>query len=246
MIQLKRKRSFFLSITIRIMTNELKTRTKARAIDARTLGFGAVATLLGAGFAIAMSASADTNSFARRERNTDRHDAMVSALAEGNFQAWKELVGERPIAEKITEENFDAFVELHEAVEENDTEKVQALRNELGLPERGKGMRGMGGHALGRGNSENREAIEAAMEHGDYDAWKALVADKPIAGKITEENFATFSKLREAMEAHDEEQVEVLRKELGLGQGVGQGMHGTQGVGKGKGGFGHGMGMRDR
>jgi hypothetical protein len=121
--------------------------------NAKTLGFGAVAALLGAGFAIAASASADTGMGWGAERgncNAEQHEAVENAIENGNYKAWAELMdGRGRITQVVTEENFDTFVKMHEAMEDGDYEKAAEYRKELGLGQRlqdGTGYRGNGQH----------------------------------------------------------------------------------------------------
>jgi hypothetical protein len=69
---------------------------------------------------------------------------------------------------------------------------------------------------------DHKEAMEAALESGNYDVWAALIAeqnpDAPILEKITEENFDKFVELHELRE-----QEKVLAEELGLEKGLGGG-----------------------
>jgi len=80
---------------------------------------------------------------------------------------------------------------------------------------------------------EHREAIVAAMDDGDYEAWAELMDGRGrISEVITEDNFETFVALHEARKDGDQETVEELREELGLGQHPQDGT-GHQGEGKG-------------
>ena len=63
----------------------------------------------------------------------DRHEAMTKALESGDYQAWKELMGDRPVAEKIPEENFAKFVEMHNLIKEGKLEEAKAIGDELGI-----------------------------------------------------------------------------------------------------------------
>ncbi len=92
---------------------------------------------------------------------------------------------------------------------------------------------------FGRGtcDPERHEAMEQAMEDGDYEAWKELHGGRGrITSVITADNFDTFVSMHEAMESGDTERAQELREELGLGsfghRGGGGNMH-------------RGMGARD-
>jgi len=136
-----------------IQSNSMELHTK-KSVDSKFIGFSAVAFVLGAGLAMAVSASADTGVFTRwgGERagcDPERRTAIEAALEAGDYDAWKELMGGKGrVSEVVTEENFTTFVAMHEAVENGDFEKAKELRKELGLGWRqqdGQGFqRGMG------------------------------------------------------------------------------------------------------
>ena len=93
----------------------------------------------------------------------------------------------------------------------------------------------------------HREAVEAALDSGDYDAWVAAMADAPgnhgMMDAITEENFDTFVEMHQAREAGDFDTASELAEELGLGVGSYGGCDGV-GAGFGGNGVGQGKGMR--
>lgn len=94
-------------------------------------------------------------------------------------------------------------------------------------------------------SEERHEAMEAVFADLDYDAWVELMSEDGrhprVLDVVTEDNFATFVEMHEAMEAGDFETADELRVDLGLGLGNGAG-HG-KGSGHGKG-MGQGSGMR--
>jgi len=69
-------------------------------------------------------------------------------------------------------------------------------------------------------NEEQRVAIDEAIENGDYDAWVELMSKdgrgNMITTKVTEDNFATFAEMHQAIQDGDFEKAEELRQELGL------------------------------
>jgi len=117
--------------------------------NATFIGFTTVAALLGAGFAAAMTVSADTglgHGAIRGRCDTDQHEAVEQALEDGDYDTWKDLVGDRGrIADVVNADNFNTFADMHEAMEEGDTETARELRSELGLgihPADGTGFQG--------------------------------------------------------------------------------------------------------
>lgn len=78
----------------------------------------------------------------------ERHEAMEQAFESNDYQAWKELMGDRPATQRITEENFAKFAQMHELREEGNVDEANQIRAELGF-----GMRDGSGQRLGgRGN----------------------------------------------------------------------------------------------
>src|SRR3989338_11147004 len=66
----------------------------------------------------------------------EMREQMQAALESGDYAAWLEAVGkDSPLAEKITAENFAKFAEMHQAMEDGDTERAAALRDELAMPD---------------------------------------------------------------------------------------------------------------
>lgn len=79
-------------------------------------------------------------------------------------------------------------------------------------------------------SDERHAAMEEAFENTDYFAWLELMqsVEHPHQARVlevvTEENFALFAKMHEAMEDGDFETAQEIREELGFGQGkIGQG-----------------------
>ena len=127
-----------------------------KSINAKLIGFTAVAAILGMGFAAAMSASADTNPGYGAERgqcDSEQHEAVEEALDAGDYDAWVELMdGRGRVTSVVTEDNFDTFVEMHEAMEDGYIEVAQELREDLGLglkPRDGSGYRNGEGEGKG-------------------------------------------------------------------------------------------------
>lgn len=79
-----------------------------------------------------------------QEQRQELHDAIES----GDYDAWKAIVDSRPrITDYINEDNFAQFAQMHSLRQEGDFEGAQAIREELGLPDKG----GFGkGHRMGR------------------------------------------------------------------------------------------------
>lgn len=80
---------------------------------------------------------------------------------------------------------------------------------------------------------EEHEAIQDALEAGDYQAWKDLIASRPkITDVINESNFDQFVQMHNYMQEGDFEAADAIRDELGLdqfgpmrGMGIHRGFH---------------------
>jgi len=53
------------------------------------------------------------------------------AIENNDYTAWQEAVVGRPIAEKVTEDDFAKMVEIHKLRASGDYEAAQALKKEL-------------------------------------------------------------------------------------------------------------------
>jgi hypothetical protein len=125
------------------------------------LALGAVglvsASLAAAGWAQAASMTAGQAMGGPADR-----EAIDQALASGDYEAWKALVEKPRISDYITKDNFSRFVEMHNLMQAGKTEEAEAIRTELGLPERPAGMGRMMGK--GRGCAQGGSASEASAE----------------------------------------------------------------------------------
>lgn len=77
-------------------------------------------------------------------------------------------------------------------------------------------------------DSAQHEAIEEALEAGDYETWSELIGNHPMSGQITAENFDQLVQMHELMQAGDREGAQAIVDELGL-QGPGPGGRGGHG-----------------
>jgi hypothetical protein len=138
---------------------------KEKIFDAKLIGFSAVALILGAGLAVAGSAAASsaTGSYGPHgDCDEERHEAMEQAFEDGDYNTWAELMdGRGRVTDVVTVDNFDTFVELHEAQEDGDQETARALREELGL-----GMRAQDGSGP-HGNGERMGKMHRGQGSGD-------------------------------------------------------------------------------
>ena len=81
----------------------------------------------------------------RPERPDEETRAAIDqALEDNNFEAWKLAIGERPMSDQITQENFSKFSEAHSLKMQGDNEAARNILKELGV-KRGH-RQGSGGH----------------------------------------------------------------------------------------------------
>lgn len=148
-----------------------------------------------------------------------KQDAVKAALEAGDYNAWVTAVktineNSRELTE-VTADNFSSYVEEHQAREAERADR-----------------------------QAKADAVKAALDAGDYNAWvtavKTLDEDSSLLEKITADNFSRYA------EAHDlRQQANTIMTELGL-DGPGQGGDSCPGMGGGHGrpgGMGMGMGM---
>ena len=97
----------------------------------------------------------------------ERHDAMQTAFEENDYGAWHALMtedgGSPKITEMVTEENFDRFADMHQAMIGGDREAAQEIREELGFGqgmkrgwEQGRRMKGFNGHMMHNCQCQNQ------------------------------------------------------------------------------------------
>lgn len=74
-------------------------------------------------------------------------------------------------------------------------------------------------------SEERHEAMTAAFDSNDYNAWKDLMEGRGrVTDVINESNFAQFAEAHRLGLAGDFEGANAIRAELGLGNGGGRGM----------------------
>lgn len=77
--------------------------------------------------------------------------------------------------------------------------------------------RGFMGHFRAKMDDSDRQAIETALEAGDYQAWvEAMGEDRPMTQNITADNFAKFAEMHQAMKSGDTEKAQTIADELDL------------------------------
>ncbi|MDD4333152.1 MAG: hypothetical protein PHT51_03500 [Patescibacteria group bacterium] len=106
----------------------------------KIIAAGAVLTAVIAVMGIASITYADTgtstlNKFipGNWKINSEKRDAEQKAFVNNDYDAWKALVGDNPVTEKITKDNFAKFVEAHRLMSEGKFQEAKVIFDELGV-----------------------------------------------------------------------------------------------------------------
>ncbi|MBT3419530.1 MAG: hypothetical protein HN726_00460 [Candidatus Magasanikbacteria bacterium] len=152
------------------------------------LGMTVVAVTATVGFTASVSAK-DHHKFSE-----DQREEVHQALENHDYESFKQAVGEEhPLFEKVTEENFEKFIERKK---------------------NGKWKRGL--HKVRKHHL--RGATKEAIEARDYAAWQEIVKDKGKRGEIinTEEKFNLFVDMIELRKEGKKDEAKAIADELGL------------------------------
>jgi hypothetical protein len=103
--------------------------------------------------------------------NEDVHEQLEAAMEARDYDLWVSIREENNLPSRgkifsvLNEDNFEKFVEMHEANEAGDIETSNAIRAELGL---GQGMRSHGGSG-NKGNGQGMgQASRGSCAGGNY------------------------------------------------------------------------------
>ncbi len=84
--------------------------------------------------------------------NPERHEAMIKAFEDNDYEAWKkQMQGRGRVVQVINKDNFAKFAQAHKLAEEGKFAEAQAIRAEFGL-----GLRNGQGWGQGRVSRWNR------------------------------------------------------------------------------------------
>ncbi|MCB9809270.1 hypothetical protein H6776_02615 [Candidatus Nomurabacteria bacterium] len=110
---------------------------------------------------------------------------------------------------ELTDEQKDILDQAHGLMNNGDTEAAKKLLadNDIDMP-----MRGM------HKDNEEHEAVKAAIEAGDYTAFKEATADAPVEMDLNEEQFQGMVEAHKLRESGDFEAARALMDELDLPQ----------------------------
>jgi hypothetical protein len=135
----------------------------------------------------------------------DPTDEIRDAIKNGDYQAWADLMNERPNAGiVVNEETFAKMQDMHERMQSGDAEGAKAIVDELGMPRFGGR-----GHGI---EDERFQAIRDAVTNGNYDTWAELMAEAPNGQvEISRETFDKYVELQDLTK-----RANALREELGI------------------------------
>jgi len=74
----------------------------------------------------------------------ERHQAMLKAFENKDYNTWKNLMGDRPITQKINASNFSKFVQMRNLMLQGKVDEANKIKAELGLGQRLGGGFGRG------------------------------------------------------------------------------------------------------
>ena len=107
----------------------------------------------------------------------ERHELMELAFEYNDYDAWYSLMTEndrRPrVVDIATEENFETFVQAHEAGENRDYETAAQLREELGL-NNGNGPADGTGHKNGQNKGQKMQHKFSGETNNNHRAMKRM------------------------------------------------------------------------
>lgn len=63
----------------------------------------------------------------------EQRETMRTAIEQRDYNAWKEVLGDRPITKKITEDTFATFCDALDKLRNGDKEGAKQLFDQLGL-----------------------------------------------------------------------------------------------------------------
>lgn len=118
------------------------------------LGLGALVITLGvvgAGMSTAFAYKGDP-AVKGPNYSVERHDAVVKAFENKDYNAWKNLMqGKGKVSQVVNKDNFAKFAEAHQLALQGKTAEAQNIRQDLGLGLHNGSGRLMGGHGMGKG-----------------------------------------------------------------------------------------------
>lgn len=155
----------------------MKTKLNIKKIALATFSVFAIGLVASAGVASAYQGNPDEQG---PNYDAGLHDLKTDAFTSGDYETWRYLMEDAPnqgrVLDVVTEDNFDIFVQAHNAALAGDDELAVELRAQLGLnngvgPQDGTGYGKGQGNRQGRGNGSgqgNGQNVNQNMQQSQY------------------------------------------------------------------------------
>jgi hypothetical protein len=100
----------------------------------------------------------------RGEMNRGGNQAMREAVENNDYDAFVEVIGDKPMSEQITVDNFSQFVEAHELMQSGDMEGAKAIFDDLGVKGPREGKSGMHGPRFDKNGDGVCDRLDVGQE----------------------------------------------------------------------------------
>jgi len=131
-----------------------------------------------------------------------KNSAIEMAILNNDYNTWSSLVTDENLKTKITAQNFSQFVEAYRLLQQGKVEEANLIKKQLLLKQSFQAV------------AIKSEAIEDAIENGNYAAWRAVVGTQEP--QVNASNFATYASAYKLIEQGKLRQSSFLRRDLGL------------------------------
>ena len=154
----------------------MKTKLNIKKITLATFSILAIGLIGSTGLVSAYQGNPDDQG---PNYDTTLHDMKTDAFDTNDYEAWRFMMEDAPnqgrVLDLVNEDNFDIFVQAHNAAEDGDMELSKELRSQLGLNDGvgladGTGYKNGGqGQVLhkGQGINQNTQQAEFIDANGD-------------------------------------------------------------------------------
>ncbi len=178
------------------------------------IGIAVVSVLLIGGSVTAIYAADEMSEKADKHR--EHMETIRNAIENNDYDSWESEMNSiiTSLQELVTPETFSTMQQAHEYMESGDHEQAHELIQDLDMPflMHGKAGKGMKGKFMGQ-----HEEMEDALESGDYQAWEALMNERPNTDvEINQETFEKMQQAHEYREQGDKDSARKIMEELGL------------------------------
>lgn len=147
-----------------------------------------------------------------------KNQEILGTIEDNDFAGWKQAMKNRGVDENLlTEENFNKMAEAHRLMQAGKFEEARQIKESMG--ELGLGRKGI---MQGKNSDpEKREAVMAALENKDYQAWREAVGNER-ADQVTADEFPRLIEANKLMQQGQEKfkQARNIKQEIGLKAGA--------------------------